>query len=138
MLEGQKILITGATGKISFPIARTLARRNEVWGAARLSKPGKREFVQVLRLLEVLVNGPDLAKRVAAETGNAPITLALDGVSDTTPMHLMNCLSERGVLMVLWWHEPQADGRAPGQLHFQEADDTWLLASLLVSVSQAG
>ena len=43
MLDGQKILITGATGKISFPIARTLARRNEVWGAARLSKPGDRD-----------------------------------------------------------------------------------------------
>jgi nucleoside-diphosphate-sugar epimerase len=43
MLDGQKILITGATGKIAFPIARTLARRNEVWGAARLSKPGDRE-----------------------------------------------------------------------------------------------
>src|SRR5216683_4251402 len=42
---------------------------------------------------------PDLAKRVAAETGNAPITLALDGVSDTSPMNLMGCLSESGVLV---------------------------------------
>src|SRR5207249_1440277 len=42
---------------------------------------------------------PDLAKRVAAETGNAPITLALDGVSDTSPMNLMSCLSESGVLV---------------------------------------
>ena len=47
----------------------------------------------------VLVDGPDLATRVAAETGNAPIMLALDGVSDTSPMHLMNCLSESGVLV---------------------------------------
>ena len=37
MLEGEKILITGATGKIAFPIARALAGAgNEVWGAARL------------------------------------------------------------------------------------------------------
>jgi UDP-glucuronate 4-epimerase len=43
MLDGQKILITGATGKIAFPIARSLAQRNEVWGAARLGKPGDRE-----------------------------------------------------------------------------------------------
>src|SRR2546421_11958757 len=42
---------------------------------------------------------PDLAKRVAAETGNAPIALALDGVSDTSPMNLMSCLSESGVLV---------------------------------------
>ena len=36
MLEGQKILVTGVTGKIAFPIARALAANNEVWGAARL------------------------------------------------------------------------------------------------------
>jgi nucleoside-diphosphate-sugar epimerase len=39
VIDGEKILITGATGKIAFPIARSLAKRNEVWGAARLSKP---------------------------------------------------------------------------------------------------
>src|SRR6185312_8444621 len=36
LLDGEKILITGATGKIAFPIARALAQRNEVWGVARL------------------------------------------------------------------------------------------------------
>jgi len=40
VLHGEKILITGATGKIAFPIARDLAQRNEVWGAARLRNPG--------------------------------------------------------------------------------------------------
>ena len=43
MLDGEKILITGATGKIAFPIARRLAQGNEVWGAARLGHPGDRE-----------------------------------------------------------------------------------------------
>jgi nucleoside-diphosphate-sugar epimerase len=43
MLDGQKTLITGATGKIAFPIARLLATRNEVWGAARFSKPSDRD-----------------------------------------------------------------------------------------------
>jgi UDP-glucuronate 4-epimerase len=43
VLENEKVLITGATGKIAFPIARALARRNEVWGAARFSKPGDRD-----------------------------------------------------------------------------------------------
>jgi NADPH:quinone reductase-like Zn-dependent oxidoreductase len=47
----------------------------------------------------VLVDGPDLAKRVAAETGSAAITLALDGVGDTSPMNLMSCLAESGVLV---------------------------------------
>ena len=40
MLRGEKVLITGATGKIGFPMARTLAAEdNEVWGAARLRNP---------------------------------------------------------------------------------------------------
>jgi nucleoside-diphosphate-sugar epimerase len=43
VLDGEKILITGATGKIAFPIARALARRNEVWGAARLRDPADRD-----------------------------------------------------------------------------------------------
>jgi nucleoside-diphosphate-sugar epimerase len=43
LLDGQKILITGATGKIAFPIARALAAGNEVWGAARLMDPAARE-----------------------------------------------------------------------------------------------
>jgi nucleoside-diphosphate-sugar epimerase len=43
MLESEKVLITGATGKIAFPIARALAQRNEVWGAARLRNPGDRD-----------------------------------------------------------------------------------------------
>jgi len=43
MLESEKVLITGATGKIAFPIARALAQRNEVWGAARLRDPADRD-----------------------------------------------------------------------------------------------
>lgn len=42
MLDSEKILITGATGKIAFPIARALAQNNEVWGAARLRDPADR------------------------------------------------------------------------------------------------
>ncbi len=43
MLDSEKILITGATGKIAFPIARALAQRNEVWGAARLRDESDRQ-----------------------------------------------------------------------------------------------
>ena len=47
----------------------------------------------------VLVDGPDLAKRVKAETGGAPIALAVDGVADTATANLMGCLAEKGVLV---------------------------------------
>jgi len=45
----------------------------------------------------VLVDGPDLAKRVAAETGKAPIALAVDGVADTSTTNLLGCLADKGV-----------------------------------------
>jgi len=47
----------------------------------------------------VLVDGPDLAKRVAAETGKAPIALAVDGVGDTSTTNLLGCLAGKGVLV---------------------------------------
>ena len=37
MVEGKKILVTGPTGQVAFPLACTLAKKNEVWGAARFS-----------------------------------------------------------------------------------------------------
>ena len=35
-----RVLVTGATGRVAFPIARELAHRHEVFGLARCSKPG--------------------------------------------------------------------------------------------------
>jgi len=45
VLSGEKILVTGVTGQIAFPIARMLAVDNEVWGLARFSRPGDRRRV---------------------------------------------------------------------------------------------
>ena len=63
MLQNEKILITGVTGKIAFPIARALARRNEVWGAARFSKPGDRDKLTAagIRPLQVDMSSGDLS-----------------------------------------------------------------------------
>jgi len=77
----------------------------------------------------VLVDGPDLAKRVATETGNALITLALDGVSDTSPMNLMSCLSENGVLVSYGGMSRRPMVVNPGSLIFkkQTIRGFWLL-----------
>jgi NADPH:quinone reductase-like Zn-dependent oxidoreductase len=68
----------------------------------------------------VLVDGVDLAKRVAAETGNAPITLALDGVGDSSPMNLMSCLSESGVLVSYGATSRKPMAVHPGSLIFKK------------------
>jgi nucleoside-diphosphate-sugar epimerase len=39
MIEGQRILVTGATGQVARPLAEDLNERNEVWAAARFSDP---------------------------------------------------------------------------------------------------
>jgi UDP-glucuronate 4-epimerase len=42
MLANEKILLTGPTGQVGFPIARALAARNEVYGVARFARPAER------------------------------------------------------------------------------------------------
>jgi nucleoside-diphosphate-sugar epimerase len=53
VLDGEKILITGVTGKIAFPIARSLAKANEVWGVARLGNPGDTERLEAAGITPV-------------------------------------------------------------------------------------
>lgn len=46
MLEGRKILVTGATGQIAGPIAENFATDNEVWCAARFSEPRRKKELE--------------------------------------------------------------------------------------------
>ncbi|GIX30729.1 MAG: dehydratase [Porticoccaceae bacterium] len=47
MITGHKVLVTGASGKIAFPIARALAAAgNEVWGLARLARTEDRQKLE--------------------------------------------------------------------------------------------
>ncbi len=39
MIEGQRVLVTGATGQVARTLTEKLAERNEVWAAARFSDP---------------------------------------------------------------------------------------------------
>lgn len=47
----------------------------------------------------VLVDGPDLPKRVAAATGGAKIRLGIDAVGGAATEHLARCLAEGGTLV---------------------------------------
>ena len=66
MLKGEKILITGPAGRIAFPLARSLAADNDVWGVARFSAPGSRERVESIGVTTRTV---DIAE---AEFGDLP------------------------------------------------------------------
>ncbi len=42
-IRDEKILITGPSGQIAFPLASSPAKDNEVWGIARIKDPKARE-----------------------------------------------------------------------------------------------
>lgn len=48
MLKGEKILITGPTGQVAFPLARELAKENHVYGLARLERIEDRERLEAV------------------------------------------------------------------------------------------
>src|ERR1700686_2852593 len=80
-------------GRALIPIAKSL-------GLKTVNVVRRDDLVAELKAIGgdvVLIDGPDLAKRVAAETGKAPIALAVDGVGDTSTTNLLGCLAEKGV-----------------------------------------
>lgn len=58
-LEDRKILVTGPAGQIAFPLARELARHNEVWGIARFSDSASRREVEAAGIHTVRVDLAD-------------------------------------------------------------------------------
>jgi nucleoside-diphosphate-sugar epimerase len=44
-LKGRRILVTGASGLMAFPVATELAKNNEVYGAARFSDPSQMDLL---------------------------------------------------------------------------------------------
>jgi nucleoside-diphosphate-sugar epimerase len=48
------VLVTGATGRVGFPIARELARSHTVYGSARCSNPGDEERLRAAGIVPVV------------------------------------------------------------------------------------
>lgn len=83
MIEGKKVLITGATGQVARPVAEALAKANEVWCIARFRDAGAR---QALHDLGIRTWRWDMAH--AARDG-------LDGLPDDFT-HVLHAAAHRG------------------------------------------
>jgi len=85
-----------ATGRAVIAIAKSL-------GIKTVNVVRREEVVGELQALGgdvVLVDGPGLPERVAAETGAARVELALDVVGSTSTLSLMSCLAPKSLVVV--------------------------------------
>lgn len=82
-------------------VGRILIKLARLRGFRTVNIVRRPELVDELRELGadvVLVDGPDLAQRVRAAVGKAPLPIALDGVSGEAAGRLAECLSDGGTL----------------------------------------
>lgn len=56
LLKGKKVLITGLTGQVAYPVAVMLAKESDVWGIARFSDPKKKEDLEAAGITCVKVD----------------------------------------------------------------------------------
>ncbi len=111
MLDGKKVLITGHTGQVGAAIANAHARRCEMWGLARYTRPGSREESEAMGVLPIegdITSGDfsqvpddfDYVLHFAANTkpGTADVGMAHNAEGTGFLMH--HCRKARGFLYV--------------------------------------
>jgi nucleoside-diphosphate-sugar epimerase len=124
MLEGQKILITGATGRVAFPIARALAAHNEVWGAARFTDPASQSRLEAVgvRPLALDVSTADFSSlpddftyvfHAAMASGADGWASAFEMNSQASGRLLQHCRSCRGFVFCSTGSVYQYQGQRP-------------------------
>ena len=112
MRSGEKILVTGVSGQIAFPLARMLAAENEVWGLARFSRPDDRQRVSKAGITPVachLGDGDftgvptDFTYVVHLAANQAPgwdYDAAIRANAEGTGLLLQHCRSAKGALVM--------------------------------------
>src|SRR6202023_86536 len=72
--ERWSVLVTGATGRIGFPIARALARHHDVYGLARCSAPGDEARLRAAGIVPMVGDVADFQLGSITDAGGRPLT----------------------------------------------------------------
>ena len=111
MLSDKKILVTGATGQIGFPLARFLAEKNEVWGVARFTDEQKKERLEELgvRTFTLDLNSKDygtlptdfdhVVHFAVFQGSEADYDLAISNNAEATGILMQHCRHAKSVLI---------------------------------------
>ncbi len=124
MLSDEKILITGPAGQIAFPMARDLAKDNEVWGIARFGDPATRTQVEEVgvRTLAVDLADPDFTDLpddftyvlhlAVVQAPGLDYDLAIRANAEGTGLLLQHCRRAKAALVMSTHsvYKPPADG----------------------------
>lgn len=68
------VLVTGATGRIGFPVARALAHDHDVYGLARCSRPGDEAKLRAAGIVPVVGDVAGFDPATVREAGGRPVT----------------------------------------------------------------
>lgn len=124
MLSDEKILITGPAGQIAFPMARDLAKDNEVWGIARFGDPATRTQVEEVgvRTLAIDLADPDFTELpddftyvlhlAVVQVPGLDYDTAIRANAEGTGLLLHHCRSAKAALVMSTHsvYKPPADG----------------------------
>jgi UDP-glucuronate 4-epimerase len=72
--ERWSVLVTGATGRIGFPIARALARQHDVYGLARCSQPGDQVRLRAAGIVPIVGDVAAFDLGSITDVGGRPLT----------------------------------------------------------------
>ncbi|MCX6509580.1 MAG: NAD(P)-dependent oxidoreductase [Actinobacteria bacterium] len=124
MLSDEKILITGPAGQIAFPMARDLAKDNEVWGIARFGDPATRKQVEDVgvKTLAVDLADPDFSELptdftyvlhlAVVQVAGLDYDFAIRANAEGTGLLLHHCRNAKAALVMSTHsvYKPPADG----------------------------
>jgi len=124
MLSDEKILITGPAGQIAFPMARDLAKDNEVWGIARFGDPATRKQVEDVgvKTLAIDLADPDFSELptdftyvlhlAVVQVAGLDYDFAIRANAEGTGLLLHHCRNAKAALVMSTHsvYKPPADG----------------------------